>query len=236
MKTRNDIQPAVNIESLILTVRGERVLLDMDLARIYGVPVKRLNEQVKRNADRFPADFTFQLTREEWLSVRSQPIDAVDVTGNRSQIATLPAEPCNLRMQNGAASAKSLRSQIATLNLGRGEHRKYLPWAFTEPGAIMAANVLNSTRAVQMSVFVVRAFVKMRELLGSTKELARQLRDLEAKLTARLDGHEAAIVDVLQRIMRLLDPPPEPPQPRRQIGFHARPDDEPAAASKGRRL
>jgi len=99
----------------------------------------------------------------------------------------------------------------------------------------MAANVLNSARAVQMSVFVVRAFVKMRELLGGTKELARQLRDLEAKLTARLDGHEAAIVDVLQRIMRLLEPPPEPPPPRRQIGFHAQPDEEPATGAKGRK-
>jgi hypothetical protein len=88
----------------------------------------------------------------------------------------------------------------------------------------MAANVLNSPPAVRMSVFVVRAFVKMRELLGGTKELARQLRELEAKLTARLDGHEAAIVDVLQRVMRLLDPPPAPEPPRRQIGFHVKPE------------
>jgi hypothetical protein len=126
-----------------------------------------------------------------------------------------------------------LRSQTAILKTGRGQHRKFLPYAFTEPGAIMAANVLNSPPAVRMSVFVVRAFVKMRELLGGTKELARQLRALEAKLTARLDGHEAAIVDVLQRLMRLLDPTPEPEPPRRQIGFHVRPDNETAGATKG---
>ena len=96
-----------------------------------------------------------------------------------------------------------------------------MPYAFTENGAIMAANVLNSPEAVRMSVFVVRAFVKMRELLGGTKELARQLADLERKLTARLDGHEIAIVEVLRRVMEILDPPPPPPEPpRRRIGFH----------------
>jgi hypothetical protein len=122
-----------------------------------------------------------------------------------------------------------------TLKPGRGQHRKYLPWAFTEPGAIMTANVLNSLQAVRMSVFVVRAFVKMRELLGGTEDLARQLKALEARLTARLDGHEAAIVDVLQRLMRLLEPPPEPEPPRRQIGFHARTDADTASVAKSRK-
>jgi len=187
MKTRTDLQPAINIESVILTVRGERVLLDGDLALIYRVPTFRFNEAVKRNADRFPDDFRFQLTKEEWQTVQR------------------------------------LRSQNAILNAGRGRHRKFLPYAFTEPGAIMAANVLNSPQAVRMSVFVVRAFVKMRALLGGTKELARRLRELEAKLTARLDGHEAAIGEVLQRLLRLLDPPPAPEPPRRQIGFHLNP-------------
>jgi hypothetical protein len=117
-------------------------------------------------------------------------------------------------------------------HLRRLKFSPVLPYAFTEQGAIMAANVLNSPQAVRMSVFVVRAFVKMRELLGGSKELARQLRVLEDKLTARLYGHEAAIVDVLQRVMRLLDPPPAPEPPRRQIGFHVRPTTNPPARRK----
>jgi len=176
------------------------------------VPTKRLNEQVKRNTKRFPADFMFQLTRDEWLSLQTQLVETGGVEGNRSQIAT-----------------------------GSARHRdpRLLPFAFTENGAIMAANVLNSPQAVRMSVFVVRAFVKMRELLGGTGELARQLKALEAKLTARLDVHETAIVEVLQRIMDILNPPPPPPDPpeppRRQIGFHAPPDGGPSGKAKARR-
>ncbi|MBI3850062.1 MAG: ORF6N domain-containing protein [Verrucomicrobia bacterium] len=169
-----------NISSLIRTIRGQKVILDSDLARIFGVPTFRFNEAVKRNRQRFPDDFLFQLTREEH---------------------------------------SNLISQIA-ISSSHGGRRK-LPYAFTENGAIMAANVLNSPEAVRMSVFVVRAFVKMRELLGGTKELARQLAALEKKLTARLDGHEVAIVEVLQRVMDILDPPPLPEPPRREIGFHA---------------
>src|SRR5688572_27285486 len=155
-----------DIGLLIRTIRGQKVILDADLARIYGVATKRLNEQVRRNAKRFPADFLFQLV---------------------------------------SAEADNLKSQFATSSSHGG--RRTLPFAFTENGAIMAANVLNSPEAVRMSVFVVRAFVKMRDLLGGTKDLARQLADLEKKLTARLDGHEAAIVEVLRRVMDILDPP-----------------------------
>lgn len=133
------------VEPLLHELRGERVILDSDLARLYGVPTKRLNEQVRRNADRFPPDFLFRLTEDE---------------------------------------AGSLRSQIATLKTGRGQHRKYLPCAFTEHGAIMAANVLNSPQAVQMSVFVVRAFLKMRAALTDTRQLAQKLANLEAELKA----------------------------------------------------
>ena len=108
-----------------------------------------------------------------------------------------------------------------------------MPYAFTENGAVMAANVLNSPAAVRMSVFVVRAFVQMRELLGGTKELARQLAALEKKLTARLDGHEVAIIEVLRRVMDILDPPPPPPEPpRRQIGFHVEPEEKPKTKRK----
>jgi hypothetical protein len=112
-----------------------------------------------------------------------------------------------MRSQNATASKRNVR---------------FLPYAFTENGAIMAANVLNSPAAVRMSVFVVRAFVRMRDLLGGTKALARQLADLEKKLTARLDGHEVAIIEVLRRMMDILNPPPpprEPEQPKRRIGF-----------------
>ena len=182
------------ISPLIRTIRGQKVILDSDLARIFGVPTFRFNEAVRRNRERFPADFLFLLTAEEF---------------------------------------KSLRSQIAILKKGRGQHPKYLPSAFTENGAIMAANVLNSPEAVRMSVFVVRAFVQMRTLLGGTKELAQQLAELERKLTARLDGHEIAIVEVLQRIMQILDPPPSPPEPpRRQIGFHVVTEDKPGSKAK----
>jgi hypothetical protein len=180
------IQPGT-IEARIITVRGQKVLLDADLAAIYGVATKALNQAVKRNAGRFPADFLFQLTSEE----------KAEVVTNCDHLIRLKFSPV-------------------------------LPLAFTENGAIMGANVLNSPEAVRLSVFVVRAFVKMREMLGGTKELARQLKELEAKLTARLDGHEAAIVDVLQRIMRILDPPPPPPIPvRPEIGFHIKEDTVP---------
>jgi hypothetical protein len=181
-----------DIGSMIRTIRGQKVILDSDLARIFGVPTYRFNEAVKRNRDRFPDDFLFQLTREEQLN---------------------------------------LISQIA-ISSSHGGRRK-LPYAFTENGAIMAANVLNSPEAVRMSVFVVRAFVQMRDLLGGTKELARQLADLEKKLTARLDVHESVIVDVLRRVMEILDPPPPPPEPpKRRIGFHVEPDDKPGSKAK----
>ena len=175
-----------DIGPLIRTIRGQKVILDTDLARIFGVPTFRFNEAIKRNRVRFPGDFMFRLTSLE---------------------------------------AESLRSQIAILKKGRGRHRKFLPYAFTENGAVMSANVLNSPEAVRMSVFVVRAFVKMRELLGGTEELARQLAELERKLTARLDVHESVIVDVLRRVMEILDPPPPPPETtKRQIGFHVWPE------------
>ena len=176
------------IVPVIRTIRRKKVILDADLARIYGVPTKRLNEQVKRNFNRFPPDFLFQLTDDECESLSPM----------RSQFATASEVPKTIRSQNATAYKRNIR---------------FLPYAFTENGAIMAANVLNSPEAVRMSVFVVRAFVQMRDLLGGTKELAKQLAALEKKLTDRLDGHEAAIIEVLRRVMDVLDPPPPPPEP-----------------------
>ncbi|HYJ04148.1 MAG TPA: ORF6N domain-containing protein [Chthoniobacterales bacterium] len=186
--------PDEGIEKLIREIRGARVILDSDLAALYGVPTKRLNEQFKRNRKRFPEDFAFQLTGKEADSLRSQ-------------IAT--ASP-------GVAP---LRSQSATLKRGRGQHRKYRPYAFTEHGALQAANILNSARAVQMSVFVIRAFVKMRETLLATRDLSKKLATLEKQLTRRLDSHEAAIVHVLQELMLILNPPLLPPPQKPRIGF-----------------
>jgi hypothetical protein len=197
MKPRAQRLPAESIDTRIRTLRGQRVILDADLAAIYGITTKRLNEQVRRNARRFPPDFLFILTRDE------------------------------------AESVLRSRSQFATLK--RGQNIKYLPSAFTENGAVMAANVLNSPGAVRMSVFVVRAFVRMRELLSGSRELAAELRKLDARLTARLDLHEIAIVEVLRRLMTLLDPPPAPPVPRKSMGFHTtmKPPGKPAARRAG---
>ena len=144
----------------------------------------------------------FQLTPAEFDRLKAQ-------SANSSQIA----------MSSGKDAA--LTSQIAISKRRRGG-RRTRPYAFTEHGALQAANVLRSPRAVQMSVFVIRAFVKMRETLLGTRELARKLAALEKKLTSRLDVHEAAIVEVLQEVMQILNPPPAPPEPapRRRIGFH----------------
>jgi hypothetical protein len=179
MKDKLSSYELETIGDKIYTVRGQKVILDRDLAALYGTPTFRFNEAVKRNRKRFPEDFMFQLT---------------------------------------AAEHNALKSQIAMSKPGRGGRRS-LPYAFTEHGAVMAANILHSDRAVQMSVFVVRAFVRMRGLLGDTRELARQLADLEKELKERLDVHEVAIVGILQRVMNLIDPPEFPAPPRRQIGF-----------------
>ncbi len=168
------------IEPVIRVIRGQRVILDSDLARIYGVTTARLNQQVNRNLKKFPLDFMFRLDKEE---------------------------------------SDRLMLQIATSKKGSGGRRKR-PYAFTEYGAIMAANVLNSERAVAMSVYVVRAFVKLREVLASTEELAKKLDDLERKLTARQNVHEKAILQLFSQIRNLLRPPPPQPEPkRRRIGF-----------------
>ncbi len=168
-----------DIDPLIHEVRNQRVILDCDLANLYGVPTKRLNEQLRRNAGRFPQDFAFQLTKEEWAV---------------------------------------LRSQIATLNRSRGMHRKYWPYAFTEHGALMAANVLNRPQAVAMSVYVIRAFVKLRHGLATGAAILKRLAEIDKTLLL----HDSALRDIYEKLRPLLEPPPVPSRP--PIGFHVKED------------
>lgn len=158
------------IERKIHQIRGHKAILDSDLAELYGVTTKRLNEQVRRNADRFPTDFVFQLSSDEF---------------------------------------SSLRSQFATLKPGRGQHRKYLPNVFTEHGTLMAASVLNTPRAVEVSLYVVRAFVRLREMIASHKDLAHRLDEMEQKY----DSQFKVVFDAI----RLLVAEPEPKE--KKIGF-----------------
>jgi hypothetical protein len=177
--TRAIVPAPEHIARDILVLRGQRVLLDAHLAALYGVTTKRLNEQVKRNAERFPDDFMFRLTRSESEAL------------NRSQIAT-----------------------------GSQKHRdrRFPPFAFTEHGAIQAANVLNSPKAIEMGIFVVRAFLQLREMLASSTELARQFAHLEARLDKKLADHDEAIAAILSAIRQLMNP--RSPR-RRPIGFTA---------------
>jgi hypothetical protein len=177
--TRAIVPSPEHISRDILVLRGHRVLLDVHLAALYGVTTKRLNEQVKRNAERFPGDFMFRLTRSE------------DETLNRSQIAT-----------------------------GSRKHRdpRFPPFAFTEHGAIQAANVLNSPKAIEMGIYVVRAFLRLREMLASSTELARQFAHLEARLDEKLADHDQAIAAILAAIRQLMNPTAAR---RRPIGFTA---------------
>jgi hypothetical protein len=190
--------PAVESISLsIAALRGQRVILDSDLAGLYGVETKRFNEQVKRNAARFPADFMFQLT---------------------------------------AAEFESLRSQFATSNAGRGG-RRYLPHAFTEHGAMMAAMVLNSPRAVEVSVYVVRAFVRLREAAVLHKDLADRLTSLEEKTEALAMSHDTFSRNTRNQLRQVFDAlreltiPPDPPA--RPIGFVTQ-EDKPKGSTTGR--
>jgi len=171
MPNHSPLVPAERIEQSILVIRGQKVMLDRDLAALYGVPAKRLNEQVKRNLARFPEDFMFQLTPEE---------------------------------------AAVLRSQFATLKKGTGKHRKYLPYVFTELGVAMLSTVLRSERAIEVNIAIMRAFVKLRELLSTHKDLARKIADLEKKY----DGQFQVVFDALRRLMR-----PPVLTKRRKIGF-----------------
>ncbi len=181
-----------DLARLIHPVREQRVILDADLAAIYGVETRVLNQAVKRNADRFPPAFAFQLTREE------------------------------------AAAAVALRSQFVILKPGRGRHRKYPPYAFTEHGALMAATVLNSPRAVKMSVFIIQTFVRMREEQAANSAILKRLAEIDKTLLI----HDTALRDVYEKLRPLLQPPALPAKP--EIGFHVRETPLPYRIQRGR--
>jgi phage regulator Rha-like protein len=169
---KNEVSVSMDsVEAKILFVRGQKVMLDSDLAELYEVETKVLNQAVKRNIERFPADFMFQLTVEE-------------VAG--------------------------LRSQFVTLKTGRGQHRKYQPYAFTEQGVAMLSSVLRSERAIHVNIEIMRAFVRLRQMLASNAELARKLAALEKKYDARFK----VVFDAIRELMK----PPEPKK-KRPIGF-----------------
>jgi len=180
------MKPGPTIEPLILSIRDQRVILAGDLAMVYGVETRRLNEQVQRNAGRFPGDFVFQLTRQEFEVLKSRNVVSPD----------------------GRAA---LRSQNAILK--RGQHVKFPPYAFTEHGAIMAAMVLNSRQALALSVYVVRAFVSMREQLTANAMILKRL----AKIDKTLLQHDASLRDIYHKLLPLLQPLPAPR--KRRIGF-----------------
>lgn len=185
------------LEAAMLTIHGHKVILDADLARVYGVATKALNRAVKRNADRFPEDFVLQLTAQDME---------------------------NLRYQFGTSSSESADTSQDAVNryqVGAGSYggRRHLPWAFTEHGAIMAATVLNSPQAVEMSVFVVRAFVRMREQIAANAAILKRLAEIDQTLLE----HDQALRVLWAKLQPLLAPPPQPePPPRKQIGFHVK--------------
>ena len=197
----------------IFIIRGQRVLLDVDLARVYAVTTKRINEAVKRNLDLFPNDFAFRLTYQEVADLRanatradSQPADEEQINTMWSQSATSSPQPLviqSLPKSDFAFDAKSRRSAA------------YRPWAFTEHGALMAANILRSPRAVQMSVYVVRAFVQQREQLMANAAIFKRLAEMDKTLLE----HDDTLRVIWTQLQPLLNPPPDPPQPR--IGFGA---------------
>jgi hypothetical protein len=176
----------------IHVMRRQRVMLDSDLARLYGVSTSRLNEAVKRNVARFPADFRFQLTKEEYAGLISQiVISKVDPAEDQSDTRNSSQFAMSSRKHRGAA---------------------YLPWVFTEHGALMAATVLKSKRAVQMSLFVVRAFVQMREELQAHATVFKRLAEIDKKLVT----HDVILRDVYEKLRPLLNPPVVP---AKELGF-----------------
>ena len=187
----------------ILTIRQQKVVLDSDLAAVYGVPTRRLNEQFRRNRKRFPEDFAFQLTAEEFAALTSQIATLDEGRSDR--------DPIRSQSATGSSRSQSMRSQIATASR---RNIRYRPWVFTEHGALQAANVLRSERAIAMSVYVIRAFIEQREKLAANAAILKRLAEIDKSLLE----HDTALRDIYQKLLPLLAPPPEPT--RRRIGFH----------------
>lgn len=189
---KQEIIPPARIAKSIYLLRGQRVMLDTDLAALYGVETRTLNQAVKRNATRFPDDFMFRLNTEEIGLLRSQFVI--------------------LNKQN---RQRSSHSRLQIVSLKRGQHSKYRPYAFTEQGVAMLSSVLKSERAVKVNIAIMRAFVKLRETLETNRELARKFSELEK----RVGKHDEKIDAILEAIRQLMAPPEKP---RREIGFHVR--------------
>jgi len=183
----NEIIPDEIIERRILIVRGHKVMLDCDLAQLYGVETFNLNKAVKRNSERFPGDFMLQLTKKEAYALRFQ-------------IGILKPED-------------QTKAQSVDIKPGRGQHRKYLPYVFTEQGVAMLSSVLRSKQAIQVNIAIMRAFVKLKEMISTNKELAYKLSQLEQKL----EKHDGEIKVVFNAIRQLMTPT-EPK--KRKIGFN----------------
>jgi hypothetical protein len=190
-----EIVPAARIARSIYLPRGQKVMLDFDLATLYGVAAKVLNQAVKRNRERFPEDFMFQLTSAETASLRSQ-----FVTSNRQ-----------------IAENKEIASNWSQIVTSSRKHRgqTYRPYAFTEQGVTMLSSVLNSARALKVNIAIMRAFVNLRETLETNRQLARKFAELEK----RVGKHDDKIDAILEAIRQLMAPPTKP---RREIGFHVR--------------
>jgi hypothetical protein len=189
--------PSDPLSGRIFTIRGQRVILDTDLARLYGTTTKRFNEAFKRNESRFPKDFAFQLSQKEAATMRSQFVtSSLEIVGGKSEA--------------------SMWSQIATTSRPQRRRLSNLPWAFTEHGAVMAANVLRSPKAVEMSVYVVRAFIAQRELLATNATILKRLAEIDKTLLE----HNSALLSLWRKLQPLLAPIPE--RARREIGFHTR--------------
>ncbi len=200
-KSASKLTPAALIPEqlapIVIRLRHENVILDSDIAELYGVETKRLNEAVKRNIERFPADFMFQLTEEEIENLRSQSvISSTDSTSSRSQFATLNMD------------TNSLRSQFAT-SKGRGG-RTYLPYAFTEQGVAMLSSVLRSPRAVEVNIAIMRTFVQLRSLMQSNKLLAEKIEKLEEKY----DQNFQIVFDAINQLIAADE------NPSKELGFH----------------